>query len=139
MEKDHSSDSHCTCHLPGRLSQKGLHDHISLAHDSRREFLRKGFGVIGTSLLSPLSASALLAEDGAARNREIMRNKAIQDGKATVVSLLHTADIHAQLLTHDEFFVENGKAVYRKRGGLATLKSMVNVLRRQNPERSVLS
>ncbi len=138
MEKDHSSDSHCTCHLPGRLSQKGLHDHISLAHDSRREFLRKGFGVIGTSLLSPLSASALLAEDGAARNREIMRNKAIQDGKATVVSLLHTADIHAQLLTHDEFFVENGKAVYRKRGGLATLKSMVNVLRRQNPERSML-
>jgi 2',3'-cyclic-nucleotide 2'-phosphodiesterase (5'-nucleotidase family) len=33
---------------------------------------------------------------------------------------------------HDEFFWEDGRAVYRKRGGFATLKTMINTLRSQN-------
>jgi S-sulfosulfanyl-L-cysteine sulfohydrolase len=31
-------------------------------------------------------------------------------------SIFITTDLHAQIHTHDEFFWENGKAVYKKRG-----------------------
>lgn len=48
-------------------------------------------------------------------------------------SLLITSDIHAQIHTHDEFFWENGKAVYKKRGGLAVLKTMIDRLRKSSP------
>lgn len=45
--------------------------------------------------------------------------------------ILITADLHAQLFTHDEFFWEQGKPVFRKRGGLAVVKSMVDHFRRK--------
>ena len=54
------------------------------------------------------------------------------------MTILHTADIHGQLLTHDEFFIEEGKPIYKKRGGYATLKTMVNELRSQNPNNTIL-
>ena len=60
------------------------------------------------------------------------------DGKATKLTLLHTADIHSQLLTHDEFFVENGKNIFKKRGGFATLKTMINTLRNPNKAHTLL-
>ena len=53
-------------------------------------------------------------------------------------TILYTTDIHAQLHTHDEFFWENGKAVYKKRGGLAVLKTMINHYRKQNPANTLL-
>jgi 2',3'-cyclic-nucleotide 2'-phosphodiesterase (5'-nucleotidase family) len=64
--------------------------------------------------------------------------KAVKNGKANIVTILHTADIHAQLLTHDELFIENGKPVYKKRGGYAVLKTMINELRAQNPANTML-
>jgi 2',3'-cyclic-nucleotide 2'-phosphodiesterase (5'-nucleotidase family) len=39
---------------------------------------------------------------------------------------------------HDEFFVENGKSVYKKRGGYATLKSMINTIRNKNLAHTLL-
>lgn len=66
------------------------------------------------------------------RDAEWVRSRSIRSGKATRITLLHTADIHSQLYVHDEFFWENGRAVYRKRGGFATLKTMINTLRSQN-------
>lgn len=54
------------------------------------------------------------------------------------LTLLITADLHAQLNTHDEFFWEHGKAVYRRRGGLATLKTMIDRLRAKQPENTLL-
>lgn len=53
-------------------------------------------------------------------------------GKQTV-TLLITTDIHAQLFTHDEFFWENNQPVYKKRGGLAVLKTMIDSFRKKNP------
>jgi len=53
-----------------------------------------------------------------------------QQGRITI---LHTSDIHAQLDIHDEFFWENGKPVFKRRGGLATLRTMIDALRRENP------
>ena len=135
----------CTCQSchDSSITEKERELHIQLSETSRRDFLRKATGLglalgVGGGLITPLSASALVIEDSARKSREMQRNKAVQQGKATMVSLLHTADIHAQLLTHDEFFVENGKPVYKKRGGYATLKTMINQLRSQNPANTLL-
>lgn len=53
-------------------------------------------------------------------------------------SILYTSDIHAQLHTHDEFFWEHDKPVYRKRGGLAVLKTMINHLRSKDPANTLV-
>ena len=45
--------------------------------------------------------------------------------------ILITADLHAQLFTHDEFFWENEKPVFRKRGGVAVLKTMISHFRKK--------
>ena len=71
-------------------------------------------------------------QPGNDHEKEIAKSKVVQNGKAQHITLLHTADIHAQLYTHDEFFWENGKAVYKKRGGLAVLKTMLLDLKKQN-------
>src|SRR5262245_35774408 len=125
------------CHAAS-VSDKEKDLHIRLSENSRRDFLKKAAGLgLGLGLgggLIPLSASALNQQEGALKSLEMLNNKAVKQGKASVITLLHTADIHGQLLTHDEFFIENGKPVYKKRGGYATLKTMVNALRNQNPE-----
>ncbi|HET6544245.1 MAG TPA: bifunctional metallophosphatase/5'-nucleotidase [Chryseolinea sp.] len=108
---------------------------------SRRDFLKKastGLTVGIGSLFLPLSTSASNFNDAGLQSEEIFRNKAVTNGKARVMTILHTADIHGQLLTHDEFFIEEGKPIYKKRGGYATLKTMVNELRSQNPNNTIL-
>ena len=62
----------------------------------------------------------------------------MQSGKAQHVTILHTSDIHAQLEIHDEFFYESGRPAFKRRGGFATLRTMIDALRRENPERSVV-
>ncbi len=140
---DHWSD--CTCYScqAETVSEKEKKLHIQISDASRREFLKKASGLglalgVGGGLISPLAASAMNDGEGKAKHNEIFSNKSIKDGKASVITLLHTADIHAQLLTHDEFFIEHGKPVYKKRGGYATLKSMVNSLRKENPANTFL-
>jgi sulfur-oxidizing protein SoxB len=86
---------------------------------SRRTFLKQSASlIIGAELLR----SSLLRE-----------NTIINSGKKTHITLLHTSDIHGQVNVHDEFFWENDKAVFKKRGGFAHLKTMINELRKQNP------
>jgi S-sulfosulfanyl-L-cysteine sulfohydrolase len=97
--------------------------------NSRRDFLKKtALAGIGTSFAGVASALPT-------GNTDLQNTAAISSGKFTI---LYTSDIHAQLYTHDEFFWENGKAVYRKRGGLAVLKTMVNHFRKQNPNNTIL-
>jgi 2',3'-cyclic-nucleotide 2'-phosphodiesterase (5'-nucleotidase family) len=138
MDVCHSSQCSCTsCHQQDiSKAEKDLHIHVS--ENSRREFLknagRLGLGLgIGAGLVTtPLAAAALNDADAGYKAGHMQQNKAVQGGKATLLSLLHTADIHSQLLPHDEFFIEHGKVVYKKRGGLASLKTMINTLRNQN-------
>jgi 2',3'-cyclic-nucleotide 2'-phosphodiesterase (5'-nucleotidase family) len=99
------------------------------SQSSRRDFLKKtALAGIGTSLAGVASALPT-------GNTELPNTAAVASGKFTI---LYTSDIHAQLHTHDEFFWENGKAVYRKRGGLAVLKTMVNHFHKQNPANTIL-
>lgn len=85
----------------------------------------------------PPSLANAVAGD-AYNDRSIFSNKAVQNGKAKVITLLHTSDIHAQLHTHDEFFFENGKVVYKKRGGFAVLKTMLQELKSKNPDNTLI-
>ena len=97
---------------------------------SRKDFLQKmGAATVGMGL-SPIISLALM-EDGKAQ--EIQQSKAIKSGKAQKITLLHTTDIHGQINVHDEFFWEEGKPVFKKRGGFAHLKTMIDELRKQNP------
>src|SRR5262245_38497690 len=57
------------------------------------------------------------------------RSAAIRRGLAHHLTILHTADIHAQIDQHDEFFWEDGRAVFKKRGGFATLRTMIKAIR----------
>jgi 2',3'-cyclic-nucleotide 2'-phosphodiesterase (5'-nucleotidase family) len=100
----------------------------------RRQMLR-AFGAIGAGLaMGPLIALGAPND----RRDDLARSRAVQDGKAGRFTILHTADIHAQLHTHDEFFFENQREVFRKRGGFGVLKTMIDTLRAENPGNTIL-
>lgn len=95
---------------------------------SRRDFLKKtALAGIGTTLAGV--SAALPADAPSAPGNKTAASR---------FTILYTSDIHAQLHTHDEFFWENGKPVYRKRGGLAVLKTMVNHFRKKDPAHTIL-
>lgn len=140
------SDIHQHCNCSGcrqALDEKEKQLHVQISENSRREFLKKastlGLGLgIGGGFISPLAASALAGDDAAYKAASIRKNKAVKNGSSQLITLLHTADIHSQLHIHDEFFFENNKPVFRKRGGFATLKTMINELRKQNPANTLV-
>ena len=98
--------------------------------NNRRNFIKNaavlGFGVPAT--MGPVSA-AFAASDSASSAQAGSQQQAPNQ-----FSLFITTDLHAQLHTHDEFFWENEKPVYKKRGGLAVLKTMIDSLRAQHPQ-----
>ena len=102
----------------------------------RRDVLR-AFGAIGAGLaMAPLAAMAAAAPN---EGRDaFLRSAALASGRARRFTILHTSDIHAQLHTHDEFFFENGRVVYKKRGGFGVLKTMTDALRGENPGNTIL-
>jgi 2',3'-cyclic-nucleotide 2'-phosphodiesterase (5'-nucleotidase family) len=102
--------------------------------DSRRNFLKKSALVGIAASLNPLSS---LAGEVVSKDEKKLAtiNVSVNSKKITI---LITADIHSQLSTHDEFFWENNTAVYRKRGGMAVLKTMIESYRKQNPTNTIL-
>src|SRR5262245_34908627 len=102
---------------------------MSARRSQRRDFL-KHIGRAGAALsLVPVRLPLL---EGGPDAMEIAQSRAVRTGNARHITILHTADIHAQLDIHDEFFWENGKPVFKRRGGFATLRTMIDALRRQN-------
>lgn len=57
--------------------------------------------------------------------------------KEEIISILQTADIHAYLNAHTELFLENDKVVFREAGGLSHIKTLVDQVRKENPEGTV--
>lgn len=103
--------------------------------DNRRRFLTRTAAASAALAASawipgPVTRGALAAE--------MARSAAVRSGKARHLTVLHTTDIHAQLEPHDELFYEDGRAVFKRRGGFATLRTMVEALRRQNPGNTLL-
>jgi len=101
----------------------------------RRDFL-KDVGSMGVGLgLGPAAAISL---QGRAEAAAMAGSAAVQAGKAQHLTILHTADMHGQLDIHDEFFHENGRPVFKRRGGFATLRTMLTALRKQNAGSTLL-
>lgn len=93
----------------------------------RRDFLRNTLlAGVGTSL-SPLTAAAT---DTATASNTATDLEPPQSGTLT---LLQTTDVHCQIHPHDEMFWENGKMVFRKTAGYAQLATMLDKIRKQNP------
>lgn len=120
-------------------SDKGVHKRHAEREASqasrritRRELL-KATGALGLAFgLGPIAAAC--ANDGGAARTSMQNSTAVSNGKAKRITILQTADIHGQLNTHDEFFWENGKPVFRKTGGFARIKSLVEGVRKENPQ-----
>ncbi|WP_299986390.1 bifunctional metallophosphatase/5'-nucleotidase [uncultured Pontibacter sp.] len=60
-----------------------------------------------------------------------------QDGIETI-TILQTADIHGQLMPHQEMFVENGEFVFKERGGVANIQTLFKQVKAENPEGTVI-
>ncbi|WP_192796946.1 bifunctional metallophosphatase/5'-nucleotidase [Qipengyuania flava] len=54
------------------------------------------------------------------------------------VTILQLADLHGQMDPHQDLFLENGEIVFRERGGLAHIKTLVEQERAANPGRTLL-
>src|SRR5947207_8887805 len=98
---------------------------------TRRDFLKQaGSAGVGLAVASSLDDGAYAAD--------LAQGQAVRTGKAQHLTILHTADIHAQLDIHDEFFYEQGRPQFRRRGGFATLRTMINTLKAQNPQHTLV-
>lgn len=60
-----------------------------------------------------------------------------KDNRVTI-TILQTSDIHGQLDTHEEMFVEEDKVAFRQRGGMANIKTLFDMERANNPGRTVI-
>src|SRR6187455_1426219 len=101
---------------------------------NRRDFLKKSaLAGFATALVPVMNIGCNEPSETSATG-----NTDTPDAASQTVTFLITTDTHAQLNTHDEFFWENEKAVYRKRGGLAVLKTMIDSLRKENPKNTIL-
>ncbi len=101
--------------------------------ENRRDFLKKSTLAGLAVMLNPVTNIAGTAENSVSEAEE--NSNASNKNKIT---FLITTDIHAQLFTHDEFFWENNQGVYKKRGGLAVLKTMIDSFRKKNPENTIV-
>ena len=99
----------------------------------RRNFI-KNAAVLGFGVPASLTTiSKVHANTNNSMDQETDSNEANTQAE-NEFSIFITTDLHAQIHTHDEFFWENEKAVYKKRGGLAVLKTMVDQLRANHPQ-----
>ena len=106
-----------------------------ITSDNRRDFLKKSALIWIATMFNPMSE--VLASNSIS-DEENSITDAHTIAKKQTISILITTDIHSQLFTHDEFFWENNQAVYKKRGGMAVLKTMIESFRKQNPTHTIL-
>jgi S-sulfosulfanyl-L-cysteine sulfohydrolase len=100
--------------------------------NNRRNFI-KNAAVLGMGVPAAIGpVSAAFASD--ANTEHTNANAGTSKQAPNQFSVFITTDLHAQIHTHDEFFWENEKPVYKKRGGLAVLKTMIDALRTQHPQ-----
>ncbi len=105
---------------------------------TRRDFLKSAAMLTGGLSVMGTTVAGAAANPDDKHLREMAKSKAVLDSKASRFTILYTADIHGQILTHDEFFLEKGKPVYKKRGGMAVLKTMLHSLKAENPENTLI-
>lgn len=76
---------------------------------------------------------------GSSKQLKVVENQATPKVQDTLqITILQTADIHGQLDTHPELFWENGRIVFKERGGLSTIKTLFDQERAKNPNRTII-
>ncbi len=102
--------------------------------NTRRHFLKfstlAGLGIIA----NPLSSFSTTTDE---EKNYTKTSRPLKHGQQ-LVTLLQTTDVHCQLHPHDELFWENGKAVFRKTGGYATLATYFDRAREKNPNTFII-
>lgn len=98
--------------------------------NDRRSFIKKTALVGLASVFTPVTD--IVAAENKSNENDSYNELSDANSEKNVVSILITTDIHSQINTHDEFFWENNQAVYKKRGGMAVLKTMVDSYRKKN-------
>jgi 2',3'-cyclic-nucleotide 2'-phosphodiesterase (5'-nucleotidase family) len=103
-------------------------------NNNRRNFL-KNIGALGISIpfVAPISGFATETELLETENQNKVDNNLLQ-----TISILQTTDVHCQIHPHDELFWEDNKAVFRKTGGYAYMATMLNDLKKKNPNTYVI-
>jgi 2',3'-cyclic-nucleotide 2'-phosphodiesterase (5'-nucleotidase family) len=98
-------------------------------NNNRRNFI-KNIGALGISIpfVAPISGFASEKEYQEIENQDLVNNNLPQ-----TISILQTTDVHCQIHPHDELFWEDNKAVFRKTGGYAYMATMLNDLKKKNP------
>jgi 2',3'-cyclic-nucleotide 2'-phosphodiesterase (5'-nucleotidase family) len=109
-------------------------DNKEIQADNRREFIKKSALLGFATVFNPLSD--VIASNTISDETDLMDDKA--PAKKATITVLITTDIHSQINTHDEFFWENNQAVYKKRGGMAVLKTMIDSYRKKNPANTIV-
>ncbi len=123
-------------HIPHCSCQSCSDENTEQPSSGRRDFL-KSASSLGLGLAFGGAVAGTL--EGCGSDAASMgKSSSVRSGKAQHFTILNTADIHSQLGIHDEFFWVEGKPVYKKRGGFATLKTMIDTLRNENPENTVV-
>lgn len=102
--------------------------------DNRREFIKKSALIGLATVFNPLTE--VIASNTISEETDLMDDKAA--AKKETITFLITTDIHSQINTHDEFFWENNQAVYKKRGGMAVLKTMIDAYKKKNPANTIV-
>jgi 2',3'-cyclic-nucleotide 2'-phosphodiesterase (5'-nucleotidase family) len=99
------------------------------SNNKRRNFI-KNIGALGISIpfIAPISSFATEKELQESENQNRVDNNLPQ-----TISILQTTDVHCQIHPHDELFWEDNKAVFRKTGGYAYMATMLNDLKKKNP------
>jgi 2',3'-cyclic-nucleotide 2'-phosphodiesterase (5'-nucleotidase family) len=103
-------------------------------NNNRRNFI-KNIGALGISIpfVAPISGFASEKEYQEIENQDLVNNNLPQ-----TISILQTTDVHCQIHPHDELFWEDNKAVFRKTGGYAYMATMLNDLKKKNPNTYVI-
>ena len=70
------------------------------------------------------------------KSNEMGTNDSVRDTLS--ITVLQTADIHGQLDTHPELFWKDEKVVFKNRGGLANIKTLFELERKKNPDRTLI-
>ena len=105
-----------------------------MKNNNRRNFI-KNIGALGISIpfIAPISGFASEHELLETENQNRVDNNLPQ-----TISILQTTDVHCQIHPHDELFWEDNKAVFRKTGGYAYMATMLNDLKKKNPNTYII-
>lgn len=100
--------------------------------NNRRGFLRK-VGAIG-------AGAALVSANPILSMAEEISDHSIDTLSASefTISILQTTDVHCQVHSHDEFFLENDQSVFRKAGGYAHLATYLKKEKKRNPDTFII-